>query len=156
MSSRPIPALKLLLIDLGLLLLRAIVGVVFVYHGSQKFFGAFDGPGIAGFADVLGQMGITWPRVGATLSAATEFCGGLAMLLGLATRLAAIPMVFNMIVAVVMVHRHAFSLENGGMEYALTLAVVLAALGLCGPGRLSADHLILPWLRLRRAARGVS
>jgi putative oxidoreductase len=95
------------------------------------------------------------PHVSAVLSAATEFFGGLAVLLGVATRLAVIPMVFNMTVAIVMVHSGAFSIQKGGMEYALTLAVVLAAVSLCGPGRLSGDHLILPRLRPRPAAGGM-
>ncbi len=123
--------------DAGLLLLRLIVGVVFLYHGSAKLFG-----GLHPFVDVLAGLGVPLPWVGATLSACTEFFGGAAMLLGFAVRLAAVPMVFNMLVAILLVHGRAFDLRHGGMEYPLTLAVILLALGIMGGGRLSLSGLL--------------
>lgn len=137
-SRRPNP----LLTDIGLLMIRGILGIVFLFHGSQKLFGAFEGPGIRGFASLLDGQGIPSPFAAAVLSGGTEFFGGLLVLLGLWLRIAVIPMVANMLVAVVVVHSGAFSVQNEGMEYALTLAVVLAALGLTGPGRFSV--LVLP------------
>jgi putative oxidoreductase len=128
--------------DIGLLLLRLIVGVVFIYHGAQKLFGAFGGGGLSGFAQVLESMDIPLPMLSAILAACTEFFGGLAMLLGFGVRIAAIPMVINMLVAVLVVHNQAFSLKHNGMEYALTLLVVSLALGFTGAGRLSLSHLL--------------
>lgn len=130
--------------DVGLLLIRAIVGIVFIYHGYHKLFG-----GLRGFADALDAMGLPLPMVSAALAACAEFFGGLALLLGVATRIAVVPMVFTMIVAILTAHRHAFSLQHGGMEYALTLGVVMLGLGLTGAGRLSVDGA----MKSRRAAR---
>jgi putative oxidoreductase len=118
----------------GLLALRAILAVVFVYHGGQKLFGLFGGAGLEGFAGFLGQIGVPLPQVSAVLAALAEFGGGILLGLGVLARLATIPMAFTMLVAAFGVHGQAFGLQSGGMEYALTLAVVLGALGLMGPG----------------------
>lgn len=130
------------LTDVGLLLIRGMVAVVFVYHGSQKLFGAFGGPGLEGFAGMLGKMGLPMPHVQAVLAGSAEFLGGLALGLGLATRLAALPMVATMLVAAFMVHGQAFGAQHNGMEYPLTLALVLAGLVLTGPGVLSVDAVV--------------
>lgn len=142
---RPNPFLT----DAGLLMIRGVLGVVFLYHGSQKLFGVFGGDGIEGFSSQLEQLGIPVPVLAAVVSACTEFFGGLLVLLGLWLRLAVVPMVVNMIVAIVTVHRDAFSVQNNGMEYPLTLAVVLAALGLTGPGRFAV--MVLPGIRKKQA-----
>jgi putative oxidoreductase len=123
--------------DVGLLLLRVIVGIVFIYHGSGKLFG-----GLHGFAGALTGMNVPVPMLSATLSACTEFFGGIAMLLGFGVRIAAIPMVFNMLVAILLVHGKAFGLQHGGMEYPLTLGTVLLALGIMGAGRVSLAGLL--------------
>lgn len=128
--------------DLGLLLIRLIIGVVFLFHGSQKLFGMFDGPGMEGFIGMLEGMEVPYPEISGWLSACTEFVGGLLVFVGFLTRLAVIPMIFNMAVAIVMVHPDAFSVSEGGMEFALTLAVVLTGLLMTGPGRFSIDGAI--------------
>lgn len=128
--------------DCGLLLIRLMLGVVFMFHGSQKLFGAFDGSGLSGFAGFLEGQGIPFPHLSAVLAACAEFIGGLLVLIGFAVRVAVVPMVVTMLVAVIVVHGDAFSAQNNGMEYPLTLAVMLAGLGLIGPGRLSASAVI--------------
>jgi putative oxidoreductase len=127
--------------DFGLLLIRAILGVVLAFHGSQKLFGLFGGPGMEGFTQALEAMEIPMPQVAAYLSAGTEFVGGLLLLVGFATRLVAIPVAFNMFVAAFKAHGGAFSLQADppGMEYALTLAVVATALIFTGAGQFSVD-----------------
>ena len=125
--------------DLALLLLRLMMAAVFIYHGSQKLFGAFEGPGMEGWTGFVGQLGAPVAPVAAWASALTEFVGGILVGIGLFTRLAAIPMVLNMLVAIGMVHIGAFTLDKNGMEYALTLAVVLTSLIIVGPGRWSVD-----------------
>lgn len=122
--------------DVGLFLIRAILAVVFMYHGSQKLFGAFGGPGLTNTANFMTKLNIPMPMVSATLAACAEFFGGLALLLGIGVRLVVIPMAFTMLVAIVTVHSHAFALPQG-MEYALTLGIILVALGLLGPGRIT-------------------
>lgn len=128
--------------DLGLLALRSIVGVVGVYHGGQKLFGAFGGPGIDGFAGWLQSLGVPMPQFSAVLAGSSEFFGGILIAIGLGTRLAALPFLFSMFIAVTMVHSKAFDARNNGMEYPLTLAVVLASLFLTGPGRFSIDAIL--------------
>ena len=139
------PTLTSSSLNAGLLLIRLMVGVVFVFHGSQKLFGAFGGPGLEGFAGFLTQLQVPMPMVSAVLAAVAEFGGGLALIAGLGTRFAAVPLVITMLVAAFKVHGSAFSAQAGGLEYALTLAVVSAGLGLTGAGAFSLDH----WLGLR-------
>jgi putative oxidoreductase len=121
--------------DLGLLLIRLMIAAVGMFHGSQKLFAAFGGPGIEGFAKMLDSMRVPVPTVSATLSGCAEFFGGLLLALGLFSRIGNLFFAFNMLVAVSMVHwKNGFS-GQGGYEYPLTLAVVLVALIISGPGR---------------------
>ena len=122
----------------GITLFRLIVGAVFVLHGAQKLF-VFGHAGVAGgFA----QMGIPVAGFSAWLVMIVEFFGGLALILGLGTRLVAIPLVIDMIGAIYFVHaKHGFFLPNG-YEFALLLGVLSAGLALTGSGALALDNLI--------------
>jgi putative oxidoreductase len=122
--------------DVGLFLIRAIVGVVGMYHGSGKLFGAFGGHGIGEFAKNLQGMHVPLPYVSAVLSGLAEFGGGLALLVGFAVPIAGLIFAFNMGVAVGLVHWPVFSGAHG-MEYPLTLGVVALGLAFTGAGRLS-------------------
>ena len=124
------------LTDVGLLMIRVMLAVVFMYHGSQMLFGWFGGFGLQATAGFMEKIGIPYPLVGAILSGATEFFGGLVLLIGTGTRIAAIPMAFNMAVACLTAH-HGFNATTGGMEYPLTLGVILVSLVLMGPGRIT-------------------
>jgi putative oxidoreductase len=119
-------------------LIRMIVGLVFVLHGAQKIF-------VYHYAGVVGafhQMGIPAPAVSAALAMAAEFVGGLLLLSGLYTRLAAVPVAFTMIVAITQVHLHAgFFAQGGGFEYPLTLLVATLALVIGGGGGFALDNL---------------
>ena len=125
--------------DFGLLLIRLILGAVLMFHGSQKLFGWFDGKGMEDFAAGLEKMEMPMPVAGAYAAALAEFAGGALLLIGLLTRLAAIPVTITMLVAAIKVHGHAFSAQHGGMEYPLTLGVVAAALMFTGAGQFSVD-----------------
>lgn len=116
--------------DLGLLLLRLMLGVVFVYHGQAKLFG-----GIEGFAGFLTNLGVPFPELSAWLAALAEFVGGLSLATGVGLRLMSIPLAFTMFVAAFGAHWGAFDARNDGMEFPLTLAVAVVALGLTGAGR---------------------
>ena len=124
--------------DLGLLLLRLVLGVVFIYHGSQKLFGWFEGSGMEGFTKAVEGLGMTMPSAGfnAYAAALSEFGGGILLILGLFVRVAGFFLAATMAVAVFVVHSGAFAVKSGGMEYALTLGVVSVALCLMGGGRL--------------------
>jgi len=123
--------------DCGLLLIRVIVGVIFVFHGGQKLFGLWDGSGLAAFAAFLEQYKVPAPAVAAVLAGAAEFFGGVALITGIYMRAAVVPLAVTMGAAVWLVHRSAFALAENGMEYPLTLGVVLLGLAMTGPGRLS-------------------
>ena len=68
--------------DVALLLLRSILGVVFVYHGAQKLFGIWGGMGLEGFEGFLASIGVPFAGASAVLVAAIEFFGGLALIAG--------------------------------------------------------------------------
>ena len=92
------------LTDVALLIIRLMLAAVFIYHGGQKLFGWFGGHGLTGFTEFLTGLNVPFPQVAAILSGGTEFFGGVILLLGTGTRVAAIPMAFNMAVACLTVH----------------------------------------------------
>lgn len=128
--------------NLGLLLMRLMVGVVGVYHGSQKLFGAFGGKGPRAFAEALEKMNVPMPKVSAVLAGSAECFGGILVAIGLFPRLAALPGAFAMYVAFFVAHKGVFPQDKGGGEYALTLAVVLTGLFFTGPGQWTVMRLI--------------
>ena len=125
--------------SLALLALRLMLGWVFVYHGSQKLFGAFDSHiTMEGFAGML-HLPVLPPIVWAYMAAGSEFGCGLLIMLGLLTRLAAIPLIITMLVAIATVTGgKGFS----GYELNLTLIAIGVALMLTGAGLISLDALI--------------
>lgn len=129
------------LADLGLLLMRLMLASVFLFHGSQKLFGMFDGPGMENFSKAIEGMNMPMPAVGAWAAALAEFAGGVFLVLGTGMRFVLPFTAFTMLVAALKVHGKAFSLEHGGMEFALTLAVMLIGLILTGPGRFTIARL---------------
>lgn len=130
--------------DIGLFLVRAVLAAVFIYHGGQKLFGIFGGHGIEATAGFMASIGVPFPTLSAILAGSAEFFGGIVLLLGTGTRIAAIPMAFTMLVAIVTVHNTGFDSRSGGMEYPLTLGVMLVALALTGPGSWTIARLLRP------------
>jgi len=119
--------------DFALLLIRLIVAAVFLFHGSQVLFGAFDGPGPERFAAILHASATVGFLVGLA-----ELCAGLAMLTGILIRIGALCIVVVMVGAIAKVHlHHGFDISKGGAEYALTQLVIALALLISGPGRYS-------------------
>ena len=122
----------------GITVLRVVVGIVFLAHGGQKLF-VWGFGGVAGF---LGQVGIPAPMLAAVVVTLVEFLGGLALLLGLFTRWAAIPLAINIAVAILTVHLQAGFFLPNGYEFALTLLAANVALILLGSGEASLDSLL--------------
>lgn len=122
-------------LDAGLLVARVVTGVVFAAHGGQKLFQF----GIAGVTESFGGMGIPMAAVVAPAVSVIEFVGGIALALGLLTRLAAPALAGVMLGATLLVHRPNGFFLPGGMEFTLTLASVAILFALAGPGRYSVD-----------------
>jgi putative oxidoreductase len=130
--------------DLGLLIIRLMFGVVGVYHGSQKLFGAWGGPGMDGFTGYLGKLNVPAPGLSAWMAALAEFGGGILIAVGLLPRLAAIPVAITMLVAFATAHHFSFDMKNGGNDYPLALAMVAIGLVFTGPGKYSLMHAVMP------------
>lgn len=125
---------------LAALILRVPVGLILAAHGAQKLFGWFGGNGLAGTAQWLSSMGMEPGYLMAILAGSAEFFGGLALVLGLLTRPAALVAAFTMLVAIFSVHiSNGLFAADGGYEYALVLMVALLALVVQGGGHLSID-----------------
>ena len=103
--------------DTASIVLRIVVGVTFVMHGSQKVFGAFGGAGIDGVQGFLMQLGYPMPTLMAYLLAYGELLGGIGVLLGAFTRCSAFVLSFIMLMAIVTVHlKNGFFASQGGFE----------------------------------------
>jgi len=129
--------------DIGLLLLRLVVGFTFAAHGAQKLFGWFGGPGLAGTAGFFEKLGFVPGKRSALFAGLTELGGGIALALGLMTPLASALALAVMLVAAGSVHlKNGFFGSKGGYEYNLVLGAAALSLAFTGPGLLSLDHLL--------------
>ncbi|ALI03063.1 DoxX family protein [Pseudomonas sp. FW306-02-F02-AA] len=127
----------------GLTVLRIFVGIIFAAHGSQKLFGMFGGYGIAGTAQYMESVGLAPGHLMAILAGGTEFFAGLALIIGLLVRPAALGLTFLSLVAIFSVHiGNGLFLTNNGYEFALALLGGSIAVLIEGAGKLSADRAI--------------
>jgi putative oxidoreductase len=127
----------------GLTVLRIVVGIISAAHGSQKLFGAFGGYGLAGTAQYMESLGLTPGYLMATLSGGIEFFAGLALIIGLLVRPAALGLTFLLLVAIFSVHiSNGLFMANNGYEFALALLGGSIAVLIEGAGKLSADRAI--------------
>lgn len=125
--------------DWALLVLRFALGIIFFAHGAQKAFGWFGGPGMDGAIGFMGQMGIPTPMV--YVAVYTELLGSLALLFGVFSRIAAVGLIVNMLVAIAKVHfANGFFMGGSsgpGYEFNLALIAMSLAVLISGPGRLA-------------------
>ncbi len=122
-------------VSLGLAALRIAAGTIFIRHGAQKLF-TF---GFAGVTGAFTHMGVPLPGVTGPFIALLEFFGGIALVIGILTRLLALGFAFDMLGAILLVQ-----LKNGFSHYELEFLLLVSsvALFLAGAGRFSVDALI--------------
>ena len=138
----------------GALALRVPVGIILAAHGAQKLFGWFGGYGLEGTGQWMGSIGLEPGFIMALLAGLAEFAGGIALVLGLLTRPAALVSAFTMVVAIFAVHvSNGLFMSNNGYEFALALLAASVALTFQGGGALSADNGIAARLAARMAAK---
>ncbi|GAV23891.1 DoxX family protein [Carboxydothermus pertinax] len=128
------------------LILRLGLGIVFFAHGAQKLLGWFGGYGWAGTIGFFTKtLGI--PAFLAAIAILTEFFGGIALIFGLFTRLAALGLAITMLVAALKVHlANGFFLDlkgpADGIEYVFVLFMLALYFVVKGAGQISLDYLI--------------
>jgi putative oxidoreductase len=126
--------------DLGLLILRIVLGIVFMAHGSQKLFGWFGGPGLKGFSGWMASMGLRPAALWGLIAALFEFGGGLLTILGLLNPIGPLAIIAVMLMATIKVHLgKGFWNSKGGYEFPLVNIASALAVALIGPGTYSLD-----------------
>jgi len=128
-------------------IVRVMLGVVFFAHGAQKMLGWFGGYGFSATMNFFTSQHI--PALFAFLAIAAEFFGGLGLILGLLTRIAAFGIAVNMLVAVITVHSQFGFFANWsgtqkgeGYEFHLLALAMCAFLILKGAGAISVDRIL--------------
>ena len=128
---------------LGLTVVRMLVGIIFMAHGAQKLFGLFGGYGLEGTGQWMESIGLAPGYLMALLSGSAEFFGGLALVIGLLARPAALALSVTLVVAIFSVHiGNGLFMSNNGYEFALALLAGTVAVLIEGAGRFSVDRLI--------------
>ena len=129
--------------NLGLLVIRAAVGLLLVGHGSQKLFGWFGGHGPEGTGASFESMGLRPGRRMATLAGVAEIAGGALLAAGLLTPLGAALVSAVMLTAIWTVHRtNGLWITEGGFEYNLVMMAAAFGVTATGPGDWSLDHVL--------------
>ncbi|MGG4219426.1 DoxX family protein [Paenibacillus jamilae] len=127
----------------GLLLIRLVVGLLFVGHGAQKLFGWFGGYGPKGTGGWMESIGIKPGVLMAVVAGLMELLGGALFAVGLLTPLAALLITMTMLGAIVKVHgQNGIWATANGYEYPLVLIAVVVGIALTGAGSYSIDAML--------------
>ena len=127
--------------NVGLLVIRVVVGLLFVGHGTQKLFGWFGGHGREGTGQFFDSLGLRPGRHHALAAGVAEAGGGLLLALGLVTPLAAAAITAVMVTAIWTVHgAKGLWATDGGYEFNLVLIAAAFAITGVGAGAWSLDH----------------
>ncbi|MFP5115835.1 DoxX family protein [Bacillaceae bacterium C204] len=131
------------MINIGLLIIRLVIGILFVGHGAQKLFGWFGGYGLKGTGGWFESIGMKPGVTMALFAGLAELIGGILFALGLLTPLAGILIAGTMVMAIVKVHApNGLWSTSNGYEYNLTLLAVAIGIALIGPGQYALDALL--------------
>lgn len=130
--------------DVTLALMRLILGVIFLGHGGQKAMGWFGGYGWNGTMHMFTGM-MHFPAFFAACAILAEFVGGILLIIGFLSRLAALGIAINMMVAILKVHLHNGLLGAGpqhpGFDFPLACLALAILIIMKGGGALSVDRL---------------
>ncbi|MFT6901811.1 MAG: putative oxidoreductase [Colwellia sp.] len=136
---------KLITTNAGLaaLALRIPTAIIFIAHGAQKLFGLFGGYGLEGTGEWMASIGLEPGYQLALLAGSAELFGGMALLLGLLVRPAALMLSITMLVAIFSVHFvNGLFMSGNGYEFALALLTISISLMFSGAGKLSLDNML--------------
>ncbi|EST54493.1 oxidoreductase [Brevibacillus panacihumi W25] len=123
------------MMDLGLLIIRLVIGLSMAAHGTQKLFGWFGGYGLKGTGGWMESLGMKPGVLMALLAGLGELVGGLLFASGVGTWIGAILIAFTMLVAILKVHgQNGYWATQNGYELNLTLIAVVIGVALIGPG----------------------
>ena len=153
LSTRTAPRVA----DVGLLIVRLVLAFIFIYNGSRRLFGWFDGPGLDASANYFANSAHLHPgKLFAVLGGTIEFAGGIALALGFFSRLAGLAIFGDMMMAIITVtHADGFNSTAGaGWELNLALGVLALVPAFFGSGRFSIDAVLEQ--RLLRAGTGAA
>ncbi|MFC5651042.1 DoxX family protein [Paenibacillus solisilvae] len=125
------------MINLGLLMIRLVIGVSFMGHGLQKLFGWFKGYGPKETGARMESFGFKPGVMIAVLVGLAEFIGGLLFATGYLTKIATALIVITMLGAIKVHMPNGYWIDKGGFEYPFVLAVVTLAIAFIGPGAFS-------------------
>jgi putative oxidoreductase len=129
--------------ELSPAVLRLVAGIIFAAYGAQKLFAWFGGYGLAGTGQFFDSIGLSPGYYLALLAGTAEFFGGLALIVGVLVRPAALALAVTMLIAIISVHlENGLFMANNGYAFALTLLAMSVALVFSGAGRFSLDQSI--------------
>ncbi|MFD1040120.1 DoxX family protein [Virgibacillus byunsanensis] len=126
------------MINIGLLIIRLVIGISLAGHGAQKLFGWFGGHGPKGTGGFFDSIGIKPGITIAVMVGLFEFIGGLLIAAGLFTWVGAALIIITMIGAIFKVHlQNGYWVDKGGIEYPFVIIAIVIGIALVGPGSFS-------------------
>jgi len=119
----------------GMLPVRLALFATFFFHGTQKLFGWFGGPGLEGTAGLMESLGLPLPIVAAGVVAVVETAGGVSFLIGAGFRFFGLLLTANMLAAILLVHlKNGWDFSQGGIEFNVALLAMCWSVMIKGPG----------------------
>ncbi|MBY0596250.1 DoxX family protein [Bacillus bingmayongensis] len=123
------------MMNIGLLIIRLIIGITFMGHGTQKLFGWFGGHGLKGTGGWMESIGLRPGVFMAFMAGATELLGGFLFAAGILTWVGSLFIVGTMLVAIFTVHgKNGYWVTQNGVEYNMILIAIAVGVALTGPG----------------------